>query len=162
MKLLSALLLTAFLALPLSQPASALVVRVGLLTCAIDGGPGFIVVSRKTLSCRFKSISNPDEFYDGSISKLGIDVGATGAEGLVWAVFAPSQRVATGALAGTYVGVTAQATAAAGLGANVLLGGWQRSIILQPVSATGQLGVNIAAGLAALRLNDPTPQVFKR
>lgn len=162
MRLIAALLTAAFLTLPFALPAAAGVVRVGLLTCAVDGGPGFIVVSRKTLSCRFDSLSHPDEVYDGSISKLGIDVGATGAERLVWAVFAPSKRVASGALTGTYVGVTAQATPAVGLGANVLLGGWERSIILQPLSLTGQLGVNIAAGVAALRLDEPAPAVFKR
>ena len=49
-----------------------------------------------------------------------------------------------GALAGSYVGVGAEATAGAGLGANALVGGTGRSFSLQPLSVQGQTGVNIA------------------
>ena len=41
---------------------------------------------------------------------------------------------------------------AVGLGANVLVGGSQNSIALQPVSVEGQAGVNVAAGLATFKL----------
>jgi hypothetical protein len=41
---------------------------------------------------------------------------------------------------------------AVGLGANVLVGGSQNSIALQPVSIEGEAGVNIAAGLATFKL----------
>ena len=53
---------------------------------------------------------------------------------------------------GTYVGATADAAIAVGLGANVLVGGSENSIALQPISVEGQTGVNIAAGLAAFKL----------
>jgi hypothetical protein len=68
-----------------------------------------------------------------------------------WAVFSPGQ-VGKGALAGTYAGATASAAFAVGLGANVLVGGSQNSIALQPVSVEGQAGVNVAAGLASFKL----------
>ena len=68
---------------------------------------------------------------------------------MVWAVFAPTTRV-FGALAGVYSGATAEATIAVGLGANVLVGGSNRTIALQPLSVTGQTGLNLAAGVASL------------
>ncbi|HEY4995167.1 MAG TPA: DUF992 domain-containing protein, partial [Aestuariivirga sp.] len=61
-------------------------------------------------------------------------------------------QVRRGALAGSYVGASAQATVIAGLGANVLVGGWSDSINLQPLSVQGQTGLNVAAGLASLNL----------
>lgn len=161
-------LLTALLALTLigaAAPARAdLVVRAGVLVCAIEGGAGYIIASRKQLGCHFNAVAVPDESYDGAITKVGVDVGATGGERLVWAVLAPSLQVTPGALEGRYYGVAAQATPGVGVGANVLIGGFDRSIILQPISVTGQLGANIAAGLAQLRLKAPVPvqPVYKR
>ncbi|MGB9657775.1 MAG: DUF992 domain-containing protein, partial [Pseudolabrys sp.] len=55
-------------------------------------------------------------------------------------------------LAGKYVGATAEASIAAGLGANVLVGGSDRTIALQPLSVQGQAGLNVAAGVAELIL----------
>jgi hypothetical protein len=37
-------------------------------------------------------------------------------------------------------------------GANVLFGGSNRSVSLQPLSVSGDLGVNLALGVAGLRL----------
>jgi len=69
----------------------------------------------------------------------------------VWAVFAPSS-LGRGALAGTYVGASAEATVGAGLGANVLVGGSNRTISLQPLSVQAQTGLNIAAGVGEIDL----------
>ena len=70
---------------------------------------------------------------------------------MVWAVFAPTSRK-TGALAGSYGGASAEATVGAGLGANVLVGGSDRTISLQPVSVQGQSGLNLAVGVSGLEL----------
>jgi hypothetical protein len=70
---------------------------------------------------------------------------------MVWAVFAPTTR-RIGALAGNYAGASAEATVGAGLGANVLLGGSDRTIALQPLSVQGQAGLNVAAGVTELIL----------
>jgi hypothetical protein len=56
-------------------------------------------------------------------------------------------------LTGTYVGASAEASIAAGLGANVLVGGSNRSVALQPLSVQGQIGLNIAAGVGSLELH---------
>jgi hypothetical protein len=122
------------------------------LTCDISAGIGVIIASKKDLTCMFTpSAPGPREVYVGSITKFGVDLGATSGGELMWAVFAPSDRK-FGALAGNYVGATAEATVGAGLGANVLVGGSNRTITLQPVSVQGQTGLNVAAGVAGLTL----------
>jgi hypothetical protein len=57
-----------------------------------------------------------------------------------------------GALAGSYGGVSAEATAIVGFGANVLVGGFKKSITLQPLSIQAQTGLDLAAGVAGLSL----------
>ena len=54
---------------------------------------------------------------------------------------------------GTYVGASAEATAVLGLGANALVGGFKRSVGLQPLSIQAQTGLNVAAGVAELTLH---------
>ncbi len=51
-----------------------------------------------------------------------------------------------------YVGVNADASLGLGAGAKVLVGGSHRSIALQPLSVSGQVGVNLALGVAGLTL----------
>lgn len=127
-------------------------VQAGVLDCDISAGIGLIVTSKKDVTCIFKPVNNaPQEVYTGSITKFGIDLGATGPGQMIWSVYAPTTRP-FGALAGVYAGATAEATVGAGLGANVLVGGSNSTIALQPLSVQGQVGLNVAAGVAELRL----------
>jgi hypothetical protein len=57
-----------------------------------------------------------------------------------------------GVLAGSYAGASAEASAIVGMGANLLVGGNDRSVALQPLSIQGQIGINIAAGIAEISL----------
>jgi Protein of unknown function (DUF992) len=127
-------------------------VRAGTLTCDISGGIGLIVASKKSVACIFTPLAagSPREVYSAAITKIGPDAAATTGGEMVWSVFAPKSRP-FGALAGDYAG-GGDATVGAGLGANVLLGGSDRAVVLQPVSFQGQGGVNIAAGVAGLEL----------
>ncbi|MBN8999235.1 MAG: DUF992 domain-containing protein [Rhizobiales bacterium] len=128
-------------------------VKIGMLQCDIDGGIGYLIGSAKGLECTFKpNRGGRVEHYTGNIKKLGIDLGVTKQGALLWAVFAPVAGYRAGALSGLYLGATAEATVFAGLGANVLVGGTGNSIALQMVSVTGQVGLNVAAGGAALTL----------
>jgi hypothetical protein len=127
-------------------------VETGVLTCNVYGGAGFVFGSSKDLSCVFEGLSGGKERYRGSIDKFGLDVGYTGNTVMVWTVLAPSAAVPSGALAGTYGGVSAEATVGLGVGANALLGGSKNSIALQPLSVQGQQGLNIALGVAELKL----------
>jgi hypothetical protein len=126
--------------------------KAGTLTCDISGGIGMIIGSKKDVACIFTpSQPGPREVYTGAITKFGLDVGATAGGEMVWSVFAPSNKH-FGALAGNYGGASAEATVGAGLGANVLVGGSDRTVALQPVSVQGQSGLNLAVGVSELQL----------
>lgn len=149
----AALAVVAAVALPAPTMAQAPDrTKAGTLTCDISAGIGLIVTSKKNLTCMFTpSQPGPREVYTGSISKFGLDLGATTGGEMIWAVYAPSNR-RFGALAGQYGGASAEATVGAGVGANVLVGGSNRTVTLQPVSVQGQVGLNLALGVAELNL----------
>jgi hypothetical protein len=125
--------------------------NVGSLTCNASGGVGFVFGSSRTLSCLFTRTDGTAERYEGTIRRFGVDIGFTRDSTIVWLVFAPGS-VAPSALAGEYTGPTAQGTVGVGVGANVLLGGSNNSITLQPVSVESSVGLNAAAGIGAMSL----------
>lgn len=127
-------------------------VKVGELTCNVSSGWGFIFGSSKDLHCTFRPSGHPREHYTGTINKFGVDIGYTEGGVLIWGVFAPSSDIGTGALSGTYVGGSAQATVGVGAGANALIGGLNKSIALQPLSLEGSKGLNVAAGIGSITL----------
>ena len=126
-------------------------VNVGSLNCKVAGGSGFIFGSTKSLSCLFTRHDGTAERYSGEIKKYGVDIGFTEGAYMIWLVFAPGQ-VKKGALSGTYAGASAAAAAGLGLGANVLLGGSNDQIALQPASVEGIQGLNVAAGFGQITL----------
>lgn len=126
-------------------------VRIGTLDCDVSGGVGLIVTSAKDMKCTLHRVSGKKEFYTGVIRKFGLDVGITGKAKMGWVVFAPG-KIDRKSLVGRYVGVSADASVAVGGGANVLLGGFNKTITLQPVSGQLQTGVNVAAGVSTLVL----------
>jgi hypothetical protein len=135
-----------------AEPAAAQRIRAGLLTCDVSGGIGLLIGSQKQVSCLYSPEGpGPQEAYVGTFTKFGLDIGVTGAGVMVWGVFTESAR-GPGFLAGDYVGATGEVTVAAGLGANVLVGGSNRTVALQPVSVSGQVGINLAVGLGDLTL----------
>ena len=150
---LAALAAVAAVALPTASMAQGPErAKAGSLTCDISAGIGLIITSKKEVTCMFTpSQPGPREIYTGSITKFGLDVGATTGGEMVWAVYAPTTR-RFGALAGHYGGASAEATVGAGLGANVLIGGSNHTVTLQPVSIQGQAGLNVAAGVVGLDL----------
>lgn len=127
-------------------------VKVGTLTCHVASGWGFVFGSSRDLRCNFQPDRHGSDRYSGSISKFGVDLGYTEDGVIVWAVFAPSSDVRAGALQGDYAGATAGVTIGVGLGANVLVGGLDKSIALQPLSVEGNKGLNVAAGIGAISL----------
>src|SRR5262245_25701539 len=147
--------LAAALSLALVGPAAAQGpqgAKVGTLTCDISGGLGLLIASQKELQCVFTPTEpGPREVYVGVIRKFGLDLGATSGGQMLWSVYSRT-RGGVAALAGSYAGATAEAAIGAGVGANVLVGGADRTIALQPVSVQGQTGLNVAAGVADLEL----------
>ena len=127
-------------------------VDAGVLTCHVASGWGFIFGSSRDLHCVYSPKPGVAENYVGSISKFGVDIGYTQNGVIVWAVLAPTTSLAPGSLAGGYAGVTGGATVGVGADANVLIGGFNKSISLQPLSIEGNKGLNVAAGIAAINL----------
>ena len=138
--------------LALGTPAQAHDVRVGVMTCDVAGGFGYILGSSRDLKCTFSSAARPLEHYAGTISKFGVDIGYVQNAVIVWTVVAPTVALPPGSLTGTYGGATASVTVGVGVGANVLLGGSNDTISLQPVSVEGGTGLDVAGGFAAMSL----------
>lgn len=151
------LLCAAALAELLAQPALAQEpgIELGVLDCLVDAGTGFIIGSTKDVSCTYRPADpkNAPEAYFGVIRKFGLDIGSTESTVMQWVVLAPSSNIyAPGALAGDYYGASAEATAAIGVGANLLVGGLNQTFTLQPLSVQAQTGLNLAVGISEFQL----------
>ena len=102
------------------------------------------------------------QFYHGTVSRFGAQIGFTNDVAMGWIVLAATSRVGAGALAGGYVGVTGGATVGVGVGANGLVGGLNNSFALQPVSVEGQTGLNVIATVTGLDLQPARPMRHHR
>ena len=142
--------LAVFVASPALAQSS---VKVGTLTCDVSAGIGLLISQQQTMTCSFDPANGgPPDVYTGRIEKFGLALGAVQQGTMVWGVLAPATGFPHGALAGTYGGVGAEATAGVGLGANLLVGGTGRAFSLQPLSVQGQSGLNFATGVTTLTL----------
>jgi hypothetical protein len=148
-----AILLFASTAVPArSADTNNVRVKTGYLTCNEASGWGFVIGSSHKIRCTYTSNSHHTEYYTGTISKFGADIGYLKSAVILWAVAAPTTDLKPGALAGDYGGVQASVALGVGAGMNALLGGFDHSIALQPISVEGQNGLNVAAGIGAMSL----------
>jgi Protein of unknown function (DUF992) len=143
------MLIASFAVAEAQQPP---MVRVGVLECRGGTSIGFVVGSVTNLGCVLRVDGMPEDRYVATIQKVGLDLGITQETALAWAVYAPVARLGPGDLSGDYAGAQGSATLGIGVGGNVLVGGSNNSIALQPLSVQGQIGINIAAGLESLEL----------
>src|SRR6478735_7375004 len=59
--------------------------KVGVLNCNIAPSVGLIIVSFQRMDCRFTwEGGGPPEFYSGTMSTLGVDLGFTAGGALTW------------------------------------------------------------------------------
>ncbi|EAV42087.1 hypothetical protein SIAM614_20400 [Stappia aggregata IAM 12614] len=128
-------------------------VEIGKLSCLVEGEHSFIVGSSAALGCSFSPVDGGAvENYKGTVRDYGLDIGKTNQATLVWGVLAPSANRKPGLLAGTYAGLTAGASIGAGIKANALVGGFDRSIALNPFSLESQTGTNLTLGVSKMTL----------
>jgi hypothetical protein len=127
-------------------------VQLGVLECRGGASIGFIVGSVTNLGCVLRVEGMPEDRYIATIRKVGVDLGITQESALAWGVYAPVARLGPGDLSGNYAGAQGSASIGVGVGGNVLVGGSNNSIALQPLSVQGQVGLNVAAGLESLEL----------
>ena len=135
-----------------AQPAG---IQAGTLSCNVGGGWGYIIGSSRPVACTYSGPGGM-EHYAGQVSEFGVDLGYLQGAHLLWTVVAPTAYPGPGSLAGQYSGVTGSAAVGSGVGANVLVGGSNRSFTLQPVSVQTEAGLNVQAGLQTLTLQ-PAP-----
>jgi hypothetical protein len=126
--------------------------RVGTLTCDTSARVGLVLGSRQELRCVFLATNGRRYIYRGFIRRLGLDIGITRGGTLLWRVFARNSGIGEGTIRGSYVGASGNIALGLGLGAKLLIGGSRRSMILQPLSVEGLIGINLAAGVANLVL----------
>jgi Protein of unknown function (DUF992) len=127
--------------------------NVGVLNCKMGPSIGLILGSRQKIACRFTpSGSSASEAYLGVISTLGLDIGITAGGAMAWSVFSTTAKPVPWALAGTYVGASGAIGVGVGVGANLLFGGSGRSVVLQPLSLEGSVGINLSLGASGLTL----------
>jgi hypothetical protein len=143
----------AALMIVLATPAAAQNrVQTGVLECLSNPTFGAIVGSVRTMNCVFKPAQGREQYYSGTQARVGIDLGVQAGAAILWAVFAPTRQLGPGELQGTFAGVSADAAAGLGVGANVLVGGSNNTVTLQPLSVEGQIGISAALGVSALTL----------
>jgi hypothetical protein len=137
----------------IAMPACAEAFRVGRLLCASTPRIGRVLGSTQSLRCTFHARNPPRQYvYTGQIRRVGLDLGATSAGVLSWAVFARNSRIRPSTLRGTYVGASGKVAVGPGFGVNVLIGGSRRTLVLQPLSVERSIGFNLAAGVTSLTL----------
>jgi hypothetical protein len=142
----------------ISAPAVAQTwAQIGTLSCQVDPNIGFIIVGHQPMNCVYTPApSNPPQgpvqSYDGALNTVGLNIGISAGSVLAWAVFAPTAGVPAGALAGDYIGASGAVAVGLGGGANVLLGGSNRTFALQPLSIQGSVALNAVLGVSALTL----------
>ncbi|WP_299285492.1 DUF992 domain-containing protein [uncultured Tateyamaria sp.] len=130
--------------------------EIGALTCEVEDTSALIALKQaRTLDCTFDPAQEglANEAYVGEITRFGLSVGGTQKGVMSWLVLAPTERSAAEAgLNGTYRGVSAQATLGVGVEGNVMVGGGEDQLTLQPISLGAQTGVNLALGVGNIKL----------
>jgi len=154
-RIFSALFITAAVFAGAGPTMSQESIQIGVLECDISAGIGLIFTEKQKMNCVYTpNTGGPTDNYMGSIEEFGVALGETSGGVLTWAVASIQKGVPKGALAGNYVGVSANASAGVGLGANDLSGGFNRAYILQPYSVQTQTGANFAAGISKVTLRE--------
>ena len=141
----------AFAGLSLFASQAQAAVKLGVLTCNVDGGWSYVIGSNKEMSCVYADHNGHVRTYRGQVSKIGVDLGYTGTKTIAWAVFSVNHHK-HGSLRGVYTGANAEASALVGLGANVLVGSSEDNFMLQPLSGQIQTGLNVAVTVQSVTL----------
>lgn len=134
----------------------------GRLSCNVGAGIGLIVTSQRPMDCRFTPRRGPVQRYTGVIRNFGLDLGTIRATSMTWRVYGTYPRAPHDVLAGSYGGATAGASIVRGASGNLLVGGQDNRVTLQPLSLQGSRGVNVAVGVQAFELTSVRPAGRRR
>ncbi|MEM6440324.1 MAG: DUF992 domain-containing protein [Pseudomonadota bacterium] len=143
----------ALLASPSLAQSGEARVEVGELRCELTDRTNLVLVSRTTFACAFNRNAQPTEAYTAEVTAVGIDLEMKSSEVIRWLVLAPTNaKDDAGILEGDYGGVSASASLGVGVGANALVGGFDKSIALNPLSVSGSEGIGAALGVEGMAL----------
>jgi hypothetical protein len=152
MRFCAAFAFVAALAASMSTAKAQSAVESGALDCR-GRTTSYILASATELECLYTpAIGARPVPYSAQMHLIGVDVGFNQSVQMHWRVFAPTQKLGPGDLAGHYVGASANATVIVGVGANALFGGSNNTIALQPLGFQGQIGLSAAGGISSLDL----------
>ncbi len=127
--------------------------RVGTLECKVAPNVSFIIGSVRTAGCNFYPLnSRRAHRYNAEIGRIGLDLNISAGGVLVWAVHAHNRRLYPGDLRGEYTGASGNIALGLGVGGNILLGGSNNTVALQPLSGEGNVGVGVSLGVGQIRL----------
>jgi hypothetical protein len=124
----------------------------GRLNCSVGAGLGLVVTSQRPMECRFTPRRGPGQRYVGVVRNFGLDLGTIRSSTMSWRVYGPYARAPLGALAGRYGGATVGGSAGTGGSGNLLVGGNNGDVTLQPLSLQGARGINVAIGVTGFEL----------
>ncbi|TCT03184.1 DUF992 domain-containing protein [Aquabacter spiritensis] len=134
--------------------AGGTAIESGLLECRSPASVSYGFGSSRRLTCEFRpSARMGTQYYSGTFDRVGLDFGVSDQGSMIWMVLSTTPHLGLGALAGTYVGVTAGVALGPGLAANVLVAkDAAHGLALQPVSVSADSGLAIALAAASLTL----------
>jgi len=145
----------ALAAMPAYAGNSTAGTKIGILSCDSipDSGVNLLIHSTVDIKCTFKSTdgSGVEKYIGETGIGFGININFDVERHLLFTVFAADMVKGNHKLAGKYGGVGAMASAGVGVGAQVLMGGSNSSVSLQPV-IEGTTGVGVNAGITYLYL----------
>ena len=130
-------------------------IKLGVLSCKkVGGGYNLLIHSVTNVRCEFSS-SGGKETYNGETGvALGLNLEWNPDETILYAVFAGTSDIRMGAhaLAGNYFGAKVSASVGVGTGVQVLVGGGDKNITLQPFALEGSTGIGASGGVSYLYL----------
>ncbi len=141
--------IAAFAALALVPAAHAQRGGSSELRCSVARGFGFIVGSNRKVTCVYYRRDGAVEFYVGSTSRVGVDIGPNNPARAAYQVVG-ADPTASGMLQGDFAGPGFGAIVGAGIGADVLVG---QGVTLLPIANVYDTGANVNAGLGILHLD---------
>lgn len=153
MRLVPAISSGAFCATLLCSAPAHAAIEAGTLTCRADATVGTVVASVRKFFCVFKpkAAERREQIYNARTGRRGVDLGISARSALSWAVFAPTEVVAPGALAGRYAAASDRVATGLGVAANALVGGARSAYALQPTGIDAQ-SANAKLGASGVRL----------
>ncbi len=119
-------------------------VQLGELDCKVVSKDKKLFETILELDCTFTSANSSEKTgYEGSVDREGITLGDISSANLSWIV-ATVGNPDNVKLDGTYLGADAGVSVGAGVGANYLVGGFNKKISLQPVAVENDTGFGLS------------------